>query len=144
MTMIVGALALALAAGFAGAAVYINLVEQPARLKLDDRALIAEWKPSYKHGFAMQSSLAVAAGLLGIVAFALDLRWPSLIGAALILANWPFTLGVIMPTNRALMAIAPGAADAETRRLVRHWGRLHGVRSLLGLGAVAFFVWALA
>jgi hypothetical protein len=135
---------LALAAGFAGAAVYINLVEQPSRLKLDDRALLAEWKPSYSRGFAMQSALALIAGALGVVAFFVDFRWQSLLGAVLILANWPFTFGVIMPTNRVLMATAPDAADAETRRHVRSWGRLHGVRSLLGLGSTAFYVWALA
>ncbi len=141
--MIVGALALAVAAGFAGAAVYINLVEQPARLRLDDRALLAEWKPSYKRGFALQSSLALIAGALGVIAFFIDFRWPSLVGAALVLANWPYTLAAIMPTNRALIATEPDAADASTRRHVRHWGWLHGVRSLLGLSASLFYVWAL-
>lgn len=142
--MITGALALALAAAFTGAAIYINVAEQPARLKLDERALLAEWKPSYKRGFAMQSVLAVAAGALGIIALFYDFRWQFLIGAIFILANWPFTLGVIMPTNRALMATAPDAAGGETERLIRHWGRLHAVRSLLGLIATFFFVWALA
>ena len=92
----------------------------------------------------MQSALALIAGALGVVAFFVDFRWQSLLGAVLILANWPFTFGVIMPTNRVLMATAPDAADAETRRHVRSWGRLHGVRSLLGLGSTAFYVWALA
>lgn len=141
--MIVGALALAVAAAFTGAALYITLVEQPARLTLDDRALLAEWKPSYRRGFAMQSSLALIAGALGVIAFFIDFQWPSLVGAALILANWPYTLAAIMPTNRSLMAAAPDAADAATRRLVRAWGRLHGVRGLLGLGASVFYVWAL-
>ena len=142
--MITGALALALAAAFTGAAIYINVAEQPARLKLDERALLTEWKPSYKRGFAMQSMLAMAAGAFGIIALFYDFHWQFLLGAIFILANWPFTLGVIMPTNRALMATAPEAAGRETERLIRHWGRLHAVRSLLGLIATLFFVWALA
>ena len=140
--MIVELLALVTAALFAGAALYINVAEQPARLLLDDRSLLTQWKPSYKRGFAMQASLAVASALLGVWAawHAQDLRWA--LGAGLILSNWPYTLVAIMPTNHRLEAIPNEQADANARRLIVKWGGLHGVRTALGCAAVAAYLWA--
>jgi hypothetical protein len=140
--MLTGQLALLVAAVFSGAALYINVAEQPARLGLDDRSLLAEWKPAYKHGTAMQAPLAIVGFLLGIAAWwqAGHVGW--VFGALLMIANWPVTFFVIMPTNNTLMATDPAAAGPESRAMIERWGSLHAVRTTLGFAASLAFLWA--
>ena len=136
-------LALITAAVFAGAAIYVNVAEQPARLVLDDRALLAEWKPSYTRGKYMQASLAIVGTALGLAAWYLTGRWQWALGAALMLAPWPWTLFVIMPVNHVLEATPVEQANAETRALIEKWGTLHAGRTALGIAATLVYLWAI-
>jgi len=136
-------LALITAALFAGAAIYVNVAEQPARLALDHRALLAEWKPSYARGKTMQASLALVSTVLGLLAAYLTGKWAWVLGAALILVPWPWTIFVIMPVNKVLEATPPEAANAGTRGLIEKWGTLHAGRSALGIAATLVYLWAI-
>ena len=133
--IVAGQFALVTAAAFAGAAIYVSVAEQPARLMLDDRALLAEWKPSYARGAVMQASLALVSAIAGFIAFWLTRDWLWMLGALLIFANWPYTLLVILPVNKRIEATAPDQANADTRALIQRWGALHAGRSLLGVAA---------
>ena len=142
--MLAALLALVFAAAFAGAAVFVNVAEQPARLALDNPALLLEWQKSYDRAAPMQGGLALMAALLGFLG-AWQLRdWRFAVGALLILANWPYTLLAIKPTNDRLHAIKPEQANAETRQAIVSWGHLHGGRSVLGVAATLVFLWTLA
>ena len=140
--MVFGLLALVAAALFSGAAFYVGFAEHPARSLLDDRAQLAQWKPAYERGTQMQGSLAVIGFLLGIAAWwqTRDELW--LAGAAVLVANWPYTILIIMPVNNALKALPPEQAGTESRALLQRWGRLHTRRTTLGVMATLIFLWA--
>jgi Domain of unknown function (DUF1772) len=141
MPGIVAALACSL---FAGAALYINLVEHPARLSCGTEIAVRQWAPSYRRATVMQVSLAVVAALAGLLQWATGggSRW--LIGAFLIASVIPFTLVVVMPTNKKLLEPGRDPGSAETRLLLEAWGRLHAVRSAASVLATLVYLFSLA
>ncbi len=140
--MLAGQLALIAAALFAGAALYVGVAEHPARLQLDDHAALIQWKPAYARGAVMQASLAIIGFILGAAAWWQSGRWLWLIGALVLVANWPYTLIGIMPTNRTLKDTDPAGAGPQTRVLLERWGQLHAGRTALGVAATLIFLWA--
>lgn len=138
--MLAGQLALIVAALFSGAAFYINFAEQPARLALEPRAFLVEWKLAYERGYTMQVSLVVIGFLLGLLAWWQTRDLPWLIGALVFVINGPFTLLVITPVNDKLKALDPDNAPPESRALLQRWAALHAVRTMLGLIATAIYL----
>jgi hypothetical protein len=129
-----------LAAGtFSGAAIYINVAEHPARMRLETAAAARQWAPSYSRATRMQAPLAVLGLLSGLTAWWMGGGTGWLVAGLLLGAVVPFTLLVIMPTNRRLLDPERDLASAETRSLLGKWARLHSVRSVL---ASIAFVWA--
>lgn len=126
---------------FAGAAVYINLVEHPARMGCSTELAATQWAPSYKRATWMQAPLAIVGSAAGAAAWWLGAGVPWLIAAVLIFAVVPFTLVVIGPrVNEPLLAPGRDLRSADTRDLLVRWGRLHAVRSALAVAASVIFV----
>jgi uncharacterized membrane protein len=142
MTPLIELLAILACTLFAGAALYITLVEHPARLSCGTEIAATQWGPSYKRATVMQVSLAVTATLLGVIRGTQGGGTVWYWAAALIFAVIPFTLIVILPTNHRLMDPKRDIRSAETRQLLERWGRLHAVRSVLALCAATLFIWA--
>jgi uncharacterized membrane protein len=128
---------------FAGAALYVSLVEQPARLSCGIAVAMAEWQPSYRRGTVMQAFLASAGSLLALVSWRIgeDSAW--LLGGSLLLAVIPFTLIVIFPVNKELESPSLDVSSKAAEQLLRRWGALHAVRGALSLVAFLIFLFAL-
>ncbi len=125
---------------FTGAAIYINLVEHPARMQAGTELALTEFAPSYHRATVMQVALAVVGFVSALFAWRsrADARW--LLGGGLLIDVIPFTAVVILPTNKQLLDPAT-ALDVElAERLLTRWGRLHAVRSLVSLAAFLLFV----
>jgi hypothetical protein len=128
------------AALFAGAALYINVAEHPARMLLETRAAAAQWAPSYKRATWLQAPLAIISLFAGTGAWLLGAGAGWLVAGILIGAVVPVTLIIIMPTNKALLAIGRDLASPDTRALLVRWNRLHGIRTALGLVAAGYYL----
>jgi hypothetical protein len=122
-----------------GGALYINIVEQPARLSLDARSMIREWMPSDWLGFVMLATLAIVSAFSAYAEYIRsgDIGW--LLGGSIILASWPYAYFVIIPVNN-LYGIRNVPASM-VRTLMRDWGLLEWGQTGIGLAAACVFGW---
>ena len=129
---------------FAGAAIYINAVEHPARMSCGTEVAVREFGPSYRRATLMQAPLAVVGCVAGLVAAWQDADLVVVIAAVLLGAVVPFTLLVIAPTNQRLLNPELDPRGTEAAALLNRWGRLHAIRSVLGSASFLIFLLRLA
>jgi hypothetical protein len=119
---------------FALWALYVSLVEHPARVRTGAASGVAEFRESYRRAAPWQAGAAAISLVSGVIASLLTSEWVWAASGVTVGLAIPFTLLVIMPTNRQLLHGAPCESEAAT--LLARWGHLHWVRSLLGLAAL--------
>ncbi len=125
---------------FSGAAAYVTLVEHPARMSCSTQIAIAQWRPSYHRATVMQASLAAVGTLTAIAAWLQGDGWVWLMAGVILGAVVPFTLLVMWPTNKRLEDERLDLSSQEARNLLERWGKLHAVRSALGLLALSLML----
>jgi uncharacterized membrane protein len=123
---------------FAGAAIYITLVEHPARLECGTALAVTEFRPSYRRAAVMQAALAAVGCLAAVGAWAQGRGALVLVAGLVLGAAIPFTLVVILPTNKRLLDPALDRGSADAAGLLARWGKLHAVRS--AASGVAFML----
>ncbi len=140
MLQVIEFIAALCAALFAGAALYVSLVEHPARMGLETRIAAVQWAPSYRRATWMQAPLALLSFLGGLAAWLMGAGSGWLLAALLIGLVVPFTFIGIMPTNNRILSPGRDLDSAETRRLLERWGHLHAVRTALSILATVLYI----
>jgi uncharacterized membrane protein len=129
---------------FAGAAIYINAVEHPARMSLGTATALAEWRPAYRRATLMQAPLAIVGLLAAVGAWATGAGSAWLLGGLLLGLVVPFTLVVAFPVNKQLLDPAMDGDLDRAKSLLTRWNRLHAVRTLLSVVALVLFLFRLS
>jgi uncharacterized membrane protein len=125
---------------FSGAAAYITLVEHPARMECGTRLAATEFGPSYRRASVMQPLLAIIGFLAATIAWLMGGSPWWLVGGLLLVSVIPFTLIVIMPTNKRLLDPGLDRDSEPARRLLTTWGRLHAVRTVVSIISFLIFL----
>jgi hypothetical protein len=102
---------------------------------------VTEFAPSYRRATVMQATCAALGLLSSVAAWLAGATFWWLVGGVVLGAVIPFTLIVILPTNKQLLTPTLDRRSAETGRLLAHWGRLHAVRSVLSAVALLLFLY---
>ncbi len=132
--------ALISAALFAGAALHVMLAEHPARMTLDDRSALAQWQRSNSASTPLYALLALVSMILGAWAWWKTKDEAMLIGAVLLGGALLVTFLAMAPVGRRLATTASDPVAGNGRDLLSRWSRLHGLRALLGIGALAAYL----
>ena len=126
---------------FTGAALYVSLVEHPARMQCGVGIAATEFPPSYRRGTVMQVTSATLGLLSSISAWLSGATFWWLVGGIVLGSVIPFTLIVILPTNNRLLDPALDRRSIAAEHLLIRWGRLHAVRSVLSGLALLLFLY---
>ena len=125
---------------FAGASTYVSVVQHPAWVECGPALSVKHFKASTRRAAILQGGLAV----IGLVSSAVvwfqtsGVGW--LVGGLLLGAMVPFTLVIIKPLNNRLEDPQLDAGSSEAAALLSGWGKLHAVRTAVGIAALILLV----
>ena len=121
---------------FAGAALHVNLVEQPSRNDLPINMAVHQFQTSFYRVAKYQTIYVLISSFLIIYKWFHDSNVWWLFCAGLLLSIVPFTLFCLMPINRQLLEPSAVNKSIESlnlekyyRKLMREWNILHFVRT---------------
>jgi anthrone oxygenase-like protein len=127
---------------FTGGALFAALVEHPARLEAGVPAALAQFRPSYRRATYLEGGAAALTLVLCVTATALGGSPLWLVGGLLVGVVIPLTVSLILPINRRILAARADGDEAEIGALLHRWGRLHELRTTLGVAGFVVLAFA--
>jgi hypothetical protein len=130
---------------FAGGALMQSIVDHPARESTEPAAAIGQMQATLKFADPYMPILVLLGSVSMMVTYFCHHRtWHIAADALLLFLIIPFTLIFILPVNKKMLALSGAAPEHPAiRSLMRRWGRLHAVRSILGFAALIVIVFQL-
>jgi hypothetical protein len=128
---------------FAGAAIYINIVEHRARTGCGTDIAVTEFGASYKIGAMFMGTLLTTGFLSATAAWLMGASGWWLIGGCVLLSLIPYTMLFVFPINKRLLDSSLLKDSDLATNLLSRWGRLHAIRSLAGLASFLIFTFLL-
>ena len=127
---------------FFGAAIYVNIVETPARLSLTSTsAMVDHFQAHFPRARSMQGNLSRISSVCAALGWYLDKdinRNLLLSLACCMLFNLPWTMFIIMPINNQLMdgEYPKMKGESWVIDMMRRWDRVHFVRTMSSFAAM--------
>ena len=118
---------------FAGAALYVSIIEHPARMSAGISVALQEFRPSYRRAAVFQISMAVITCVCSLALSLFTSQWIWFLGGGITGLMLPFTRIVIMPTNRILLDVDSQLKESDAQKLLDRWGKLHVIRTVAGM-----------
>ena len=120
---------------FFACALYINLVEHPARMAAGQEIAISQWPGSYKRAALVQVLMAILSILSSTTLWFIRNQVAWLLVAGLMLSIIIYTLIVMLPTNKLMLRKDIDKSAASTKALLDKWIEFHTLRTLLSFVA---------
>ena len=125
---------------FTGAAIFVTFVEHPARMFHGTNLASTVFPTSYKRAALLQAPLTMLGFVSSLVAWLAGSNIWWLIAGLVLFSSMPFTLAMIMPTNKKLLDPKIDRDSDSTKVLLQTWGKLHAVRSVLSTVSLVIFI----
>ena len=98
-------------------------------------------KGMFKRAAPFQGGLSLLSASSSLLVYYFNKEARYLYSGLILSSILPFTFAFIQPTNKILLNASNDRGSEKTMFLLKKWGKLHAVRSVLGIIAASFLIY---